>query len=263
MALLGPRRRPATVAAGPFDFAGDRRGILLVHGFTGTPFEMRLLGEALARRGFTVAGPRLAGHGGDAATLAATTWHDWYLSVERAWDELRGRCDRGAVCGLSLGGLLSFELARRRREQVAAVAALATPLWISSWQSRAVRLLARAPGFVDLALPKLAGSDLRDREMWAQNPTFDRFPVRALRSLLECMDHTTRRLPEIDRPTLLAHSRGDRTAPFACRDAIADRLAGPVERVTLERSRHVITLDVERDLLFRRLGDFYERHLPP
>src|SRR4051812_24350152 len=119
-------RRPAVdVAPFRFDGAGPagvrRRGVLLVHGFAGTPFEMRGLGEALAARGFTVSAPNLAGHGPDAANLKATSWTDWYAGVERAFDELSASCDAVAVCGLSLGGLLTLELARRRGREIAAV----------------------------------------------------------------------------------------------------------------------------------------------
>src|SRR5579871_2854406 len=133
-------RAVAGVDAGPFAFDGDRRGLLVVHGFTGTPFEVRPCGEALNARGFTVVGPRLAGHGGSIGELSSTRWPDWYATVENAFDELRARCDAVALCGLSLGGLLTLELARRRREQVAAIAVLSVPLWLPRWQTGAIRL---------------------------------------------------------------------------------------------------------------------------
>src|SRR4051794_28130513 len=95
-------------------------GVLCIHGFTGTPFEMRLLGEHLGRRGFAVEGVRLAGHGGTTADLKATRWPDWLFSVEEAFQQLRRRAERIAVCGLSLGGLLALELARRQKSRVGA-----------------------------------------------------------------------------------------------------------------------------------------------
>ena len=247
--------------AEPFRFDGDRRGVLLVHGFTGTPFEMRLLGESLAARGFSVVGPRLAGHGGSSSALADTTWKDWFSSVEQAFDELRGRTDRVAVCGLSLGGLLTLELARLRRSEITAIASLSAPLWIRRWMMTGVRLATRSPLLRHATLPKLGGADIADPVMRRRNPTGRGVPVRAVASLFDFMDHVDRHLPEVDRPAFVAHARNDHTVPFACMEAIASRLAGPVERLVLDRSAHVITLDFDRERLFRALGEFLERRL--
>jgi len=250
-------RAVAGVDAGPFAFDGDRRGLLVVHGFTGTPFEVRPCGEALNARGFTVVGPRLAGHGGSIGELSSTRWPDWYATVENAFDELRARCDAVALCGLSLGGLLTLELARRRREQVAAIAVLSVPLWLPRWQTGAIRLAARLGWTRTRALPKVGGSDIADGEMRRKNPTGRGFPFAALDSLLDCAAHVRAGLDEIDRPAFVAHGHRDHTAPFDCMAEIARRLRGPVEQLVLPRSRHVVTLDVERAELFRRLGDFF------
>ncbi len=243
----------------PFFLPGDRRGVLLVHGFTGTPFEMRLAGDALARRGYTIASPLLAGHGTGLAELSVTRWPDWLASAEHAFDELRQRCDQVAVCGLSLGGLLSLELARRHPQQIVAIASLSAPLWLARWQTVGLRLLAHLP--LLKALPKFGGSDIVDVEMRQRNPTGRGFPLGAVSSLLDCMDHVRTHLHEIDRPAFVAHGRRDHTAPFACMAKLTSELRGPVDSLVLERSAHVITLDVERAELFRRLGEFLERHL--
>src|SRR5687768_898804 len=113
----------------PFDLPGNDRGVLCVHGFTGTPYEMRYLGQRLHDRGLTVVGPALPGHTTTVEDLDATTWRDWAAAVDEAFDALRARCRRVAVVGQSLGGLLSLYLASRRPE-VAAVASLAAPLWL-------------------------------------------------------------------------------------------------------------------------------------
>jgi carboxylesterase len=259
---MGP---PATTTAasdaGPFRFDGDRRGVLLVHGFTGTPFEMRLCGEALARRGYSVVGPLLAGHGGSAEELAATRWPDWYATVERAFDELRARTDRVAVVGLSLGGLLSLELARRRRAQLAAVGCMAAPLWIKPWMMRGVRRAARSWLLKNLVIPKWGGSDIVDAEMRRKNPGTPGMPVPALESLFDFMDHVHRHLGEVERPAFVAHAKNDHTAPVDCMRVVVDRVKGPVDQLVLERSAHIITLDVEREVLFERLGRFLAPHL--
>src|SRR6478752_5531820 len=97
-----------------FQFEGDRRGVILVHGLTGTPAEMLLVGKRLHREGFTVHGVQLAGHCGDEADLLATGWRDWYASVEAAALALRPRVDSLFVAGLSMGALLALLLAAER-----------------------------------------------------------------------------------------------------------------------------------------------------
>ena len=98
----------------PLSIAGDSRGVLCLHGITGTPFEIRPLAEALGRRGCTVLAPMLAGHGGTLGDLAASGWPDWLASAEAALDSLQARVGGGpvAICGFSMGGLLALRLAR-------------------------------------------------------------------------------------------------------------------------------------------------------
>src|SRR5262249_34090629 len=93
---------PRPFSLGPPQAPG---GVLVVQGFTGTPFEMRFLGEALAARGLAVEGPALAGHGGTTRELQASRWPDWVHTAERALDRLLKRARKVAVVGLSMGGL--------------------------------------------------------------------------------------------------------------------------------------------------------------
>jgi carboxylesterase len=232
-------------------------GALLLHGFTGTPFEMHLLGEFLAERGMAVEGPRLAGHAGTTRELAATRWPDWVESAERALEILRGRADQIVVCGLSMGGLVALELARRHTDLIRAMACLATALFLPDAALRFVALTRRLPLVHDAALPKLAGSDIHDREMRRLNGIAQGrawMPLPALASLVDFGVHVRQRLSEIRTPALLAHSRHDHTVPFACLDAVAEGLGTPrsqVRKLILDQSQHVITLDVEREQVFR------------
>ena len=91
----------------PFFGLGDGTngsvGCLLIHGFTGTPFEMRGLGEWLAGEGYTVLGPRLTHHGTTAADMNRSRWWDWYYSALDGWHLLNQICDEVVVVGLSMG----------------------------------------------------------------------------------------------------------------------------------------------------------------
>ena len=256
----------------PFSLGPQKaeRGALLVHGFTGSPFEMYFLGEHLASRNFAVEGPRLAGHGATTAALRATGWPDWYESVSTALDRVRARVPKGrvAVCGLSLGGLLTLELARRRPGDVRAIATLATALWLTRGAEivdRAYfRISQKLPFVAKTWLPKFAGSDICDPEMKRANRIATGsagMPLASLHSLIEFGAHVRARLGEIRVPALVAHSRRDHTVPYACLDALVTGLASrPLEPLTLEHSFHCITLDVEREQIFARVSDFFLRH---
>src|SRR5579884_3819585 len=104
-------RRTAPAAHATLSHHGGRVGVLLIHGFTGSPAEMATLAAALAARGYSVEAPLLAGHGADQETLAATSWRAWVASAEAALRELQGRCDAVALVGFSMGGAIALQLA--------------------------------------------------------------------------------------------------------------------------------------------------------
>jgi carboxylesterase len=108
-------------------------GVLLVHGLTGTPTEMKQFGKVIARKGFTVACPELAGHCATIEALSATKWHDWYLSIEAAFDALKAECDHVFVAGLSMGALIALLLAAKKGNQVAGVILLSTTFFYDGW----------------------------------------------------------------------------------------------------------------------------------
>jgi len=244
----------------PFDFVGDREiGVVCVHGFTGTPYEMRYLGEQLAHAGFTVHGVRLPGHGTRVDDLDATRWTDWADAVEDAFDTLAMLCRRVAVVGQSLGGLLALHLASRRPD-VAAVGSLATPLWLDGLSGRVARWAADGVLQRIRAIPKLYGSDCRDRRTRRENPCYDAIPTRALAELATFMKVTDDALERVTQPVLVLHARKDHTAPVACAAEIAKRTHARRTRI-LERSYHLIAADVERDIVAAEVTTFLRRQL--
>jgi carboxylesterase len=250
-------------AGDPFDLAGDGEvGVVLIHGFTGTPYELRYLGEQLARTDVTVRGPLLPGHGTSLEDLERTRWEDWSAAVEREVDEMFGRCRRVAVVGQSLGGLLALHVGARR-PALAAVASLAAPLWLDGLSGRVARWLT-SPRGDRLArrirtLPKLGGSDVRDRRVRAENPGYAAIPVRALGELLAFMRVVEDALPQVTPPVLVVHARRDHTAPVACAARIAELTRARRVRI-LPRSFHLIAADVERDIVATEVIDFLRLH---
>ncbi len=248
--------------ADPFEMRGDGRGVLCIHGFTGSPYEMRGLGEALARRGMPVRGLAVPGHATRIEDLYEKTWRDWVEGVTAEYDALAGRCDRVAVVGQSLGGLLALYLATRRAP--AAVVSLAAPLWLEGFGGVVARALTKGPlaGRVR-TLPKLGGSDVRDPAVRAENPCYRGFPVAALGELLAFMDVVDVALPQVRAPLLVMHATQDHTAPVASARRIVAR-AGSRERpalTILPESYHLISCDVERDRVAAEVGAWCARHL--
>ncbi|HEY4182743.1 MAG TPA: alpha/beta fold hydrolase [Kofleriaceae bacterium] len=244
----------------PFEIDGDGPlGVVVVHGFTATPFEVAYLGKKLGERGFSVAVPLLPGHGTTVEDLDATTWHQWADAVAAAVDRMAGKCDRVALVGSSLGGLLSLYTASRR-PSVACVASLAAPIWLDGVARMAARLT-RPGALLDRVrrLPKLGGSDVLDPDMKRQNPSYRSIPTRALDQLAQFMDVVDAALPTITQPVLVLHGVHDHTAPVACARYIATKTHAVRLRL-LPRSYHLLAIDVERDIVASEVTDFLRGH---
>ncbi len=244
-----------------FEFAGDDRAVLCIHGFTGTPYEVRYLGESLAARGMTVRGIALPGHATRIEELEPLGFAAWADAVTAAFDDLAARCRAVAVVGQSLGGLLALELATRR--PVAAVASLAAPLWFDGLAGVVARLTTRGPlaGKVRY-LPKLGGSDVRAADVKRANPSYRAFPVRALGQLVAFMDVVDAALPDVRVPLLVLHGEHDHTAPVGSAARIAQRVQARELRVRiLPRSFHLLAIDEERTVVAAEVGTFFARHL--
>jgi carboxylesterase len=241
-------------AGDPFDFVGGNVGVVCIHGFTGSPYEMRYLGEAVARTGRTVRGLLLPGHGTTIDDLERTGWQDWVAAVDREVDAMLRCCSTVALVGQSLGGLLALHAAARRPE-VAGVASLATPLWLGGLSGRVARWLTGPLAGRIRRIPKIGGSDVRDKRVRAENPGYRAIPTRALGELLAFMRIVDDALPQIQVPVLVLHARRDHTAPVACAQRIAERARARRVRI-LERSFHLIASDVERDLVAAEVIDF-------
>jgi carboxylesterase len=238
--------------ARPWSADGGPHGALVVHGFTGNPSSMRGLAEAFAAAQFAVELPRLPGHGTHVDDMIETRWDDWTAEVARAYSVLAARVDRVVVAGLSMGGALTAWLALERPE-IAGIVLINTPVGVPPEMSEGLR------GLVDGGMETIdaIGGDVADPDVGESS--YDKTPLAPLLSLAEAGAVLRSRLGEIRCPALIMNSPQDHVVPPGDSDILATELGGPVERVTLERSFHVATIDFDKDLVNERALEFARR----
>ena len=220
---------------------GGPHGALVLHGFTGSPVSMRPLAEALAAAGFAVEMPRLPGHGTAVEDLAETGWDDWLTEAERALGTVAERAASGkvVVVGLSMGGALTAALAQGHPE-LAGIVLINAPVAAPPELAAGIEeMLAGGVEVIDSI-----GGDIADPD--ADEVSYESTPLRPLVTMLMAGQDVRERLPEIRQPTLIITSRQDHVVSPADSDVLAEHIAGPVERLWLEKSFHVATLDYDR-----------------
>jgi carboxylesterase len=240
---------PIRPGAEPFSATGGAEGVLVLHGFTGSPDSMRGVAEQLADLGLTVELPLLPGHGTDVADMVPTRWADWSRAAEQAYTDLSARCPRVSVVGLSMGGTLACWLAERHPE--IAGLTLVNPMVERQPELRAV--LAEMLDAGTEVGPGI-GSDIADPD--AVELAYDGMPLAPVLSLLEALDEVESHLGDIRCPVLLLSSRQDHVVPTSSGDLLVASVSGHCERVWLERSYHVATLDYDRDEIEERTATF-------
>ena len=247
--------RDPLVDVAPFDLPGrGRAAVLCLHGLTGTPYEMRPLGEALSRAGIRAVGPALPGHNQTPAQLARISHGEWLDAARGHLRSLRGRHERVFIAGVSLGGLLGLALAAE--EPVDAAVVVGTPLRFSLAFSALIPLFSP---WIPYAR-KRGGSDIQEPGARGRHPSYDVMPLASVRELMHLQRLVRRRLPSVRAPILIAHGAHDRTARLS--DArVIHASVGSIERrlLVLEASGHVATVDYDGPLLASSAADFLNR----
>jgi carboxylesterase len=228
-------------------------GALLLHGYTSTPQSLEGLAAALSDAGFDVDAPLLPGHGTTVDDLISKRWEDWAGAAEEAWDKRAARHDRVVVGGLSMGGTLATWLAATRP----AVAGLACLNPMVDPPAESFRELLRA--FLAAGHACVPGPANDTSQPEAREVAYPQWPIEPMLSLFEAQDDLLPRLASVTCPTLIVTSRHDHVVPPVSSDLLADGVGGPVERLVLERSFHLATLDVERDRVEAAVVDFARR----
>jgi carboxylesterase len=260
-----------------FRLAGGRSGVLLIHGLTGTPAEMRFVGNGLNRAGFTVLGMQLAGHCGDEADLLATGWKDWYASVVDAAARLRDEVDHLFVAGLSMGAVLALKLAIDRPRDVDGVGCYGTTFFHDGWATPLIgRLAFLLPLGVSLGIgrkkvsmesPPYGIKDERIRKRIvdamlsgdSEAGGLAGFPWPSLAEFTRLSQHVRNRIGRVRAPCLVVHSADDDIASLRNVRIVERGVHAPVETVLLDDSYHMVTVDRQRGELIERSASFFRR----
>jgi carboxylesterase len=249
--------------AEPFFLLGDssKPACLLIHGFTGTPKEMRPMGEFLNRQGYTCLGIRLAGHATDPEDMIRSRWTDWVASVEDGYQLLHGASNHIFLVGLSMGGILALLMSTRLTPRVKGVIAMSTPsrlptdypVWFIELISRVMRYRPKSK--------EPPGSRWFDKAAYKDHVAYAKNPVRSTAELKKLILEMRAALPKVNVPVLLMHSKDERyILPDNLEDIYAELTnTSDKTKLYLTGSGHVIPRDANREQVFQSALEFIQR----
>ena len=247
--------------AEPFFLLGEssKPSCLLIHGFTGTPKEMRSMGEFLNGQGYTCLGIRLAGHATDSEDMIRSRWPDWTASVEDGYQLVCGVTDNIFLIGLSMGGILSLLMSTRL--QVKGVVAMSTPsrlptdypIWFIELISHVLRYRPKSN--------EPPGSGWFDKAAYKDHVAYAQNPVRSTAELKKLILEMHSALPMVKVPVLLMHSKDEK---YISPDNIEDIYAGLINtpdktKLYITGSGHNLPSDASREQVFQTALEFIQR----
>ena len=254
---IAPTAEPFYADAAPDPDDGQRVGVLLSQGFTGSPASMVPWGRYLAERGYGVSVPRLPGHGTTWQELNRTRWADWYAEVERAFEKLRANCDQVVVGGLSMGGSLVLQLAADRSREVAGIVLVNPAVNIDRKDVLALPLL-------KYVVPSFPGIANDIKKQGVEEHGYDRTPLKATHSMLTSWKRLREDLPKVTQPVLMFTSAVDHVVdPSSARIVTGAISSRDLTQRTLENSYHVATLDNDAPTIFEESALFIRRVTRP
>jgi carboxylesterase len=247
-----------------FSLPGTDAGALLLHGFSGTPYEVRLIGDALSAANINVHAPLLPGHGTSPADLNQTKHGEWLTAARAAFNALDSRRPRFLI-GCSMGSLLALILAAELQEEINGLVLLAPATNISPVSHLGVLLSMLGFGRLVPFIPKAdRGGDIGDPQARALNPTYPSMPLEAVAEFDAIRRKALKMVKQIHVPTCLIHGAKDQTALPESSRMIAEQLSSRwIERISMPNSYHLLALDFERDAVCDAVVRFLLQTAPP
>lgn len=238
------------------DGFGEKKniGVLLIHGYTGSPASMRPWAEYLNQKGYTVRVPLLPGHGTKPEDLNQIKWQQWTAKVESELDQLLKNCQKVFICGLSMGGGTTLNVSLRRSNQITGIILVNPMIHVALVNHQLAYFLSRFQ-----KMRKSVGDDIKRPGVseWG----YDALPTRGIHQLLIMLEQTRKRLKEVITPLQLFHSVDDHTLPVTNTEIIMNGVSSKVkQRIELTNSYHVATLDYDAEIIFENSRIFIETH---
>jgi carboxylesterase len=232
---------------------GRRIGVLVSHGFTGSPASVVPWGQYLADQGFAVAVPRLPGHGTTWQDMTSTRYDDYYAAIEREFETLRARTDVVVVAGLSMGGCLALQLAEQRPDEMAGVVVVNPAVNSTNKQLLLLPLMKH----LVKAFPAI-GDDIK--KPGVSEHAYTKTPLKPLASMLEAWKQVRADLPKVTAPVLLFRAADDHVAdPSSARIIMSSISSTDASERVLTESYHVATLDNDAEQIFSESADFIRK----
>ncbi|MBD3191981.1 MAG: alpha/beta fold hydrolase [Candidatus Heimdallarchaeota archaeon] len=247
-------RKPIMKGAEPFFYRKGSVGCLLCHGFTGSPKEVRGMGEYLAERNITILAPLLPGHGTTVKDMTQTTKKDWYTAYLKAYEQLQEICQEIFIAGLSMGGVLALKFAEEFEPE--GVIVMATPVRMKFPENILLAIFAPLKW---LTLPKKE-EELEDYPK-LDLVSYDRNPIAPANSLRKLMNEVRKKLGKITEPIIIFQGLEDE--PWIIRSAktIYDTVSSQTKKlVYLEQSPHCLTVGPEKNQVWEQVYQFIRNH---
>lgn len=234
--------------------ATKKIGVLLVHGFTGSPASMRPWAEYLNNLGYTVTVPLLPGHGTTPADLNQVKWQEWPAKVESDLNQLLQNCEKVFICGLSMGGGTTLNIATRYSKQLAGIILVNPMIHVKFIPHQLAWLISRFQKMRDSV-----GDDIKKPGVTEYG--YDSLPAVGVYQLLKMLSYTRKRLHDVTAPLQLFHSVDDHTLPVSNTEIIMQGVGSrEKQRIELVNSYHVATLDYDAEIIFENSRLFIESH---
>lgn len=234
-----------------FYFPGNKTGVLLIHGFTGSPSEMRYLGDYLKDKSFSVRGILLKGHGTSPKEMKKTNYKDWIKSAEQGYSELAESCDEIFVVGFSMGGAIALHLANKY--DIKGIVSLSTPIKILNRQY----YIAAIVKYLSFAIGKQS-KIVKQKDPFIIG--YDKTSIKCIISFMQLINMVKLDLHKIEKPILIMQSYGDGTVHPSSANFIYKRVASTDKSIIfLHNSGHVITCDCEKEQVFEEVHNFINK----
>ncbi|HLO12491.1 MAG TPA: alpha/beta fold hydrolase [Pseudoneobacillus sp.] len=236
----------------PFTFEGGEKAILLLHGFTGSSFDVRMLGRFLESKGYTCHAPQYKGHGGDPETLASSTPEEWWQDVLEGYHYLAGKgYNEIAVTGISLGGIFSLKLAMEK--PVTAVIPMCAPMGFKDAASLREMIISYARNY-----KKIEGKS--EKEIEHEVLALLEKPMASVEGLLSLVREVKDSLYMVDVPIMVIQGRQDNIIVSNSPETIVQNVRSEGKKlIWYENSGHMITLEDERNKVEEDIFKYLEK----